>query len=289
MQEIHAHIMPRELAKSLGVSVYFSDSPCSNGHTCPRYSNEGKCIFCCRERDVARKLVKTLARKKIEDEGLSAEMAEYHEAVARGDQRPVISKKNAEKLGLYRYFTGIPCKRGHVEFRYTNNTTCYGCVTTEEYIAAQSARAKAKYWEDPASAIAKCMEARKKNPETSMAYAKKWKAENKDKIRAAETARKERDPEAYLLAYRAHASKRRARKRGGINAPDFVAWVKAQKKVCYWCSRKCAKDYHVDHYHPLSRGGKHESSNLVIACARCNQTKSAKDPYLFANSLGRLF
>lgn len=289
MQEIHAHIMPRELAKSLGVSVYFSFEPCVNGHYCPRYTHDGKCIACCRDRGVARKLVKTLARRAIEDKALSDEMELYLEALSRGDERPIISKKNAEKLGLYRYFTGIPCKRGHIEFRYTNNTTCYGCVTTEEYTAAQSARAKAKYWEDPASAIAKCIEARKKNPEASAAYAKKWQAANKDKIRAAEAARKARDPEAYLLVYRGHASRRRARKRGGMSVPEFVAWVKAQKKVCYWCERKCTKDYHVDHYHPLVKGGKHEASNLVIACARCNQTKSAKDPYLFAKSVGRLF
>jgi 5-methylcytosine-specific restriction endonuclease McrA len=289
MQEIHAHIMPRELAKSLGVSVYFSGEPCRKGHSCPRFSNEGKCVFCCRDASAARNLLKSEARNKAESIALADELDRYRKAVEDGDERPIISRKNAEKLGLYKYFTGVPCKRGHVEFRYTNNTTCYGCVTTEEYTAAQSSRAKAKYWEDPASAIAKCIEARKKNPEASAAYAKKWQAANKDKIRAAEAARKARDPEAYLLAYRGHASKRRARKRGGMNVPEFVSWVAAQKKVCYWCSRKCSTDYHVDHYYPLAKGGKHEASNLVIACARCNQTKSAKDPYLFAKSVGRLF
>lgn len=287
MQEIHAHIMPRELAKSLGVSVYFSDMPCSKGHTCPRYSNEGKCILCCRERGVARKLVKTLARKKAEEEALSTEMDEYNQAIARGDERPVISRKNAEKLGLYKYFTGEPCKRGHVEFRYTNNTTCYGCVTTDEYVAAQSARAKAKYWEDPAAAIAKSIAGR--DPEKHAAYVKKWREENHERYKRVERERIERDIEGYKLRARAHASKRRAQKRGGMSVPEFVEWTKAQKKICYWCSRKCEKNYHVDHYHPLAKGGAHVASNLVMACAECNQTKSAKDPYLFAKTKGRLF
>lgn len=68
----------------------------------------------------------------------------------------------------------------------------------------------------------------------------------------------------------------------------LAEWKRQQKKVCYWCAKACAKDFVVDHYQPLSKGGKHEISNLVIACRPCNARKSAKDPIAFAHSVGRL-
>lgn len=39
----------------------------------------------------------------------------------------IISREEAAKLGLNKYFTGKPCKRGHVTFRYVTNTKCLDC------------------------------------------------------------------------------------------------------------------------------------------------------------------
>jgi len=60
-------------------------------------------------------------------------------------------------------------------------------------------------------------------------------------------------------------------------------------KVCYWC--KCLLKnvkVHIDHYVPLSKGGLHTLSNLVVSCSKCNLSKEAKLPNDFANSIGRL-
>jgi 5-methylcytosine-specific restriction endonuclease McrA len=60
-------------------------------------------------------------------------------------------------------------------------------------------------------------------------------------------------------------------------------------KSCYWCNNKLVKGYiHVDHYEPLSKGGKHTISNLVLACRDCNLSKGSQDPLDFANKKGRL-
>ena len=37
------------------------------------------------------------------------------------------SKKEAKALGIRQYFTGIPCKNGHIDKRYTNTGICYSC------------------------------------------------------------------------------------------------------------------------------------------------------------------
>lgn len=39
----------------------------------------------------------------------------------------IISKKEAKELGLARYFTGKPCKNGHVSETYTSSGKCCTC------------------------------------------------------------------------------------------------------------------------------------------------------------------
>ena len=38
------------------------------------------------------------------------------------------SRKEAIDLGELYYFTGIPCKRGHIDKRRTHNWECYSCI-----------------------------------------------------------------------------------------------------------------------------------------------------------------
>lgn len=52
---------------------------------------------------------------------------------------------------------------------------------------------------------------------------------------------------------------------------------------CHYCNRSGGIDtdpdgraWHVDHMHPVSRGGPDEDGNLALACKRCNLTKGAQ-------------
>lgn len=83
--------------------------------------------------------------------------------------------------------------------------------------------------------------------------------------------------------------KRRAKLKNGDVTVQQLKELERNVKVCYWCNEPLKnKEVHIDHYIPLSKGGEHTISNLVIACSKCNHTKSAKDPLVFAQSLGRL-
>ena len=102
-----------------------------------------------------------------------------------------------------------------------------------------------------------------RNRSDKLAAAKRWANENRDARRV------------ISMNYK---SRRRAQEEGGISTSELKAWINLQDKRCLWCSADCADAFHVDHVEPLSRGGKHEASNLAISCPTCNLRKQAMPP-----------
>lgn len=115
---------------------------------------------------------------------------------------------------------------------------------------------------------------RAKNAEHLNAVKKKWRADNKELVRSIR---------------RSYKARRRSWSKDGDSTSVIGEWESKARKTCYWCGIQCKTEYHVDHYEPLARGGKHEIANLVIACPTCNLKKNASDPYEFAAQSGRLF
>lgn len=91
----------------------------------------------------------------------------------------------------------------------------------------------------------------------------------------------------------ASEGKRRAIKHASpINdIKEIKAWIKEwkslQKVSCYWCKKEVnPSSAHGDHVMPLSKGGAHCLSNLVIACTSCNLRKQAKHPDKWIKEIG---
>lgn len=93
---------------------------------------------------------------------------------------------------------------------------------------------------------------------------------------------------AILLHKKSKANRRAREKNQGIVTKSELRMLKSKSTKCYWCNCKIGKDYHFDHYVPLSKDGANTIDNLVVSCVSCNYTKKAKDPLVFANSIGRL-
>jgi 5-methylcytosine-specific restriction endonuclease McrA len=87
---------------------------------------------------------------------------------------------------------------------------------------------------------------------------------------------------------RGYSARRRATTRVGLSGTQTREWALARPKVCHWCRKRCAKDFHIDHIVALARGGLHEARNLCISCPTCNLSKGAKDPLTFARNKGLL-
>lgn len=66
-----------------------------------------------------------------------AEITVYYEG-------PIVSKVDAVAAGLTHYFTGIPCKHGHIDQRFVSTGACRACVRSRNN--TPRARAVAKLW-----------------------------------------------------------------------------------------------------------------------------------------------
>lgn len=86
----------------------------------------------------------------------------------------IISRKDALALGLRRYYTGKPCKHGHVTERYTRKSTCVACAQEE---------GRERYALNPEFFKEKARRWAETNPERSKENAKKWQEANSAAVR----------------------------------------------------------------------------------------------------------
>lgn len=183
----------------------------------------------------------------------------------------ISNRQKAKEAGKVTYYSGSECPQGHVAERYTSNGTCVECAKKQS--ASRCEYYKKRYKQKNAEIKAKNKKRYEKTKTKRIEYNKQWAQNNPEKVRI------------YKLN---NKHKRRTIELKGISAAQLKCWVDRQEKNCYWCGIDCSKGFEVDHYYPLSRGGQHECSNLVIACPHCNRTKSNKDPLQFAKEIGKV-
>lgn len=108
-------------------------------------------------------------------------------------------------------------------------------------------------------------------------YARRWRAENPDEAR-----RVRREHMAtYGPEYRHRWNHYNRLRRLAIAPPDDLANEYAlilRGDPCCYCG---AQMEHVDHIHPIARGGDGAWDNLTAACASCNSRKNSRDLLTF--------
>lgn len=193
----------------------------------------------------------------------------------------IISRKEAKKLKLKHYFTGEPCKKGHIVKRKTGNGQCMQCAKewqqdNKEYFS--------KYYQE--------------NPDKAKERVRKWKQDNKDKVKEInrkyyqensdklkEINRKwQQENREYFSKWReenpdkvnAFNAKRRASKlqrtTAWANFEDIRMWYELAEVL----SRSGIK-FHVDHVVPLQGktvSGLHVEDNLTVIPAYMNFSKN---------------
>ena len=117
----------------------------------------------------------------------------------------LISRKDAKEQGLSRYFTGEPCKQGHIAERYVSSYLCVVCKkqscgkwkekNREEYLENERKRARQRYQEDPDKYRERAREYQEKNPEKRLEANRRYREENREKWREIKRAWREKNPE----------------------------------------------------------------------------------------------
>jgi 5-methylcytosine-specific restriction endonuclease McrA len=102
-----------------------------------------------------------------------------------------------------------------------------------------------------------------------------------DKARHREICRRyrRRHAEVWRARQRIHNVKRRQKIEVTDDGSVTAEFLKRlyDTKHCYYCRNHTPKELRsADHKHPISRGGHHSASNLVMACQSCNSSKGAK-------------
>jgi 5-methylcytosine-specific restriction endonuclease McrA len=209
----------------------------------------------------------------------------------------IVIRKHAILLGLKRYFTGLPCKYGHIAERMLPSGNCTICFAKHE---------SGRYAANPAKILAKNRRWRINNPEKTAELQRKWRALNPERSSAIKKKWQDANPEKTSIKGRrwrlankdrclVHKHTRRTKEHdnGGRHTHQDIADILASQdgKCAYfaYCKTELTpQNKHIDHIMPIVAGGSNNRSNIQLLCRPCNCSKGARDPIIHCQSLGWL-
>lgn len=154
------------------------------------------------------------------------------------------------RLGITIYFTGEPCKHGHVSERFVNSRQCYECLRQKRGTKARGKRLALRVKVSPSWCSM--------NKERANQNARRWRKRNAAKHAASNAQRR-----AQLL---------RATPSWADHNAIHAIYADAQR-----ISRETGVQHHVDHIFPLRSEwvcGLHVEGNLQVLPATQNLSKS---------------
>jgi hypothetical protein len=184
----------------------------------------------------------------------------------------LVSYKEAVAKGLSKYFTGKPCKKGHIAERRVSGRCCSLCASETAIKWAKNNPNRSKeiitQWNERNKdrEALRAREWRKNNPETYKRMVKEWREKN-------------------AVTYKAYMTLQ-AVKRNTAKLKRTPSWLNSGhlfeiESVYNYCSslRRLGLNYHVDHVVPLqgeSVSGLHVPWNLQVIPGAENMSKSNK-------------
>lgn len=190
----------------------------------------------------------------------------------------IILRKDALAIGRVRYFSGKPCKYGHISEHWSRDGRCVECLKVFQTEQKDEYLARHKRWRD-------------KNESKVKAWNNRWRAENPEKVTVL-AARRRVSHRAIINKQKiASEARRRANKLasgGSYTVLQIDNLFRMQRGKCANCFCSIKSGWHNDHIVPLSKGGGNDIRNIQLLCQPCNNKKYNKDPIVWAQKNGRL-
>lgn len=221
----------------------------------------------------------------------------------------VVSRSEAIKLELPRYFTGVRCHRGHLAERKTKTSDCLECLRLrQENWRKQNAdkeNARSRAWYEANKDHAKKTRAdwRARNAEKDKADIRSYQEKNRDRLRSAALEWQRNNPDKMRAKRQRYFENNRDRilklasdwrknnrgyvnskkkRRGAIKRQAIPRWanfraIRAVYKEAARLTELTGIQHHVDHIIPLQSPwvcGLHCEANLQILPYYENQSKS---------------
>jgi len=188
----------------------------------------------------------------------------------------IISRADAREQNMKLYFTGIPCKYGHIDKRRVSNSACLTCEKARTPNLESARRANKAFYDRNIEACRKrALDWRNNNLEKARANSRKWNAENKERLEIYWMSY--RKTEGYRRTNMMHNAKKRARLERAYSAmtPEEIL----ELQIIYEEAAALGDRWEVDHITPLSQNGDHRPYNMQIVRAPYNRWKNAKVLY----------
>ena len=138
----------------------------------------------------------------------------------------IVSKKEAAEKGLISYYTGKPCKHGHLSERYVNGGGCISCLKEKN----KSPEYKA-WRESQKDSFREYSEVYRRENKESLKVSRKERYENnKDKVKHERSAYYSRNKHAIRERRRDYSAKYRQKNREGLREKG-KAWARANPAI----------------------------------------------------------
>ena len=187
-----------------------------------------------------------------------------------------LPRLKAIQQGKSTYYSGVPCKRGHLSERRVDSYSCIECTNNNAKKWARKyphqIRLADRKWKKNNKDISALNHSEYyiQNREKLLNYNKEWNNNNKNRVRT------------YNINRRARISE------GNLSIGLETKLLDLQKSKCAICKIDINNKYHLDHILPLALNGENTDNNIQLLCPTCNHRKHAKHPIDFMQENGYL-